>query len=83
MLIHVSKETLEELLQTNIEAWSKVGGGANLDAFDFDPKKIDEDTRRLLDKAGYDVTPPEAWMAGIQIDKLYNYLQEIRERKTL
>jgi hypothetical protein len=74
MIISVSKEELTGLLLKEIKAWESVGGGPNLQAFDFDPKTIDKE---VLDQLGY-YKNRESWIAGVRIKELVQYLKEIQ-----
>lgn len=73
MIISISKEELVSLLLRDIKAWESVGGGPNLQAFEFDPKTVDID---LLEQYGF-YQNREAWIAGVQIKKLTQYIQEL------
>tara|TARA_R110000868_G_scaffold92791_9_gene257394 strand:+ start:1480 stop:1734 length:255 start_codon:yes stop_codon:yes gene_type:complete len=72
MVILVKYEELKELLDTSVEAWMEVGGGPNMDAFEFDPNLVD---LALLDNKGY-YDNRDAWIAGVQIKKLVKYINE-------
>ena len=76
MLIYVSKERIIQLVLSEIKAWESVGGGPNLDAYEFDPETVDTAELRKL---GYYVNR-DAWIAGIRIKALYEYLNELTER---
>jgi hypothetical protein len=73
MIILASKEKLIEFLREEVNHWEKVGGGANMDAFDFDPKETDP---QLLQEHGY-YTNRDAWLAGVRIKALSTFIQEI------
>lgn len=77
MIISVSKEELVSLLLRDIKAWETVGGGPNLSAFEFDPKNVDAN---LLEQFGY-YKNREAWVAGVQIKKIRQYIQELEEQQ--
>lgn len=72
MVVLVKYEELKELLETSLEAWMEVGGGPNMDAFEFDPNLVD---LSLLDSKGYYVNR-DAWIAGVQVKKLLKYINE-------
>jgi hypothetical protein len=74
MIISVSKEELTSLLLREIKAWESIGGGPNLQAFEFNPKTADKE---LLDQLGY-YSNREAWIAGVRIKQLVEYLKEIQ-----
>lgn len=74
MIISVSKEELISLLLREIKAWESVGGGPNLQAFEFDPKTVDKE---VLDQLGY-YKNRESWIAGVRIKELVEYLKEIQ-----
>ena len=42
MLITIDKDILVSVLQDQIKNWEEIGGGANYDAFEFDPKKVNK-----------------------------------------
>jgi len=77
MIISVSKEELTGLLLKEIKAWESVGGGPNLQAFDFDPKTVNNE---LLDQLGY-FKNRESWIAGVRIKHLVEYLKEIQAQQ--
>lgn len=74
MIISVSKEELTSFLLKEIKAWESIGGGPNLQAFEFDPKTVDKE---LLDRLGY-YKNRESWIAGVRIKHLVEYLKEIQ-----
>lgn len=74
MIVSVSKEELTALLLREIKAWESVGGGPNLQAFEFDPKTVDKE---VLDQLGY-YKNRESWIAGVRIKDLVEYLKEIQ-----
>jgi hypothetical protein len=74
MIISISKEELTGLIVREIKAWETVGGGPNLQAFEFDPKNVDKE---LLDQLGY-FKNRESWIAGVRIKELVEYLKEIQ-----
>lgn len=74
MIISVSKEELITLLLREIKAWESVGGGPNLQAFEFDPKTVDKE---VLDQLGY-YKNRESWIAGVRIKELVEYLKEVQ-----
>lgn len=73
MLVVISKEQYVALLQDEIKSWECVGGGPNLDAFDFDPRETDP--RLLMDLGYYDNR--EAWIAGVRIKELRRCIDEL------
>ena len=77
MIISVSKEELMGLLLKEIKAWESVGGGPNLQAFEFDPKTVDKE---MLDRLGY-YKNRESWIAGVRIKHLVEYLKEIQAQQ--
>ena len=74
MYIAFSRERLISSIEQDILSWSRVGGGPNMDAFDFDP--VTQDPEELKQLGYYD--NPSAWMAGVQIKHLSELLQEIK-----
>ena len=77
MLIRVSKEALIGFLLEEVKAWEKVGGGPNLNAFEFDPDTID---KAELERLGF-YDNRESWLAGIRIKNIYEYIEEIKDRE--
>lgn len=75
MIALVKYEELVNLLQDNIDAWMQVGGGPNFNAFEFDPNTVD---LSVLDSQGY-YKNREAWIAGVQVKKLQEYLKELTD----
>lgn len=73
MLVLISKEKLQALLQEDIKCWESVGGGPNINAFDFNPKEIDP---KILDELGY-YDNRESWIAGARIKIIREYLDEL------
>jgi len=73
MIVLASKDNILEFLLTEVRCWEKVGGGPNLDAFDFDPEQTDP---KLLEELGY-YHNKEAWLAGIRIKALWDFIREI------
>lgn len=70
MVVIVKYEELLELIESSIDAWMEVGGGPNMDAYDFDPNLVN---LADLESKGY-YTNRDAWIAGVQIKKLQSYL---------
>lgn len=77
MLIRVSKEGLIRFLLDEVKAWEKVGGGPNLNAFEFDPENVD---KAELERLGF-YDNRESWVAGVRIKKLWEYIDEIKDRE--
>ena len=77
MLIRVSKEGLISFLLAEVKAWEKVGGGPNLQAFEFNPETVD---KAELERLGF-YDNRESWLAGIRIKKIYEYIDEIKDRE--
>lgn len=73
MIILVRQEDLLKFIDTEIKAWELMGGGPNLDAFDFDPETVDP---AELDRLGYNDNR-EAWIAGMRIQALVRLKKEI------
>lgn len=76
MLVLVSKEDIQVLLEQEIKCWESVGGGPNHNAFSFDPKETDP---QLLKELGY-YENRESWIAGARIKELRAYLNELSEQ---
>ena len=79
MLIAITKEELISLLESEIKMWEEVGGGANYDAFEFNPRKVDQ--QQLVDCGFYENR--DSWIAGVQIKKLTQYLNQIKDTPTI
>ena len=77
MLIRVSKEGLIGFLLEEVKAWERVGGGPNLNAFEFDSQSVD---KAQLERLGF-YDNREAWVAGIRIKKIWEYIEEIKDRE--
>lgn len=75
MLIAINKEDLVALLESQLKDWEEVGGGANYEAYEFNPRKVDR--QQLIDLGFYENR--DAWIAGVQIKKLNQFLSEIKE----
>jgi hypothetical protein len=75
MVIYCSKDKLTKFIKAEIKAWEKIGGGPNLDAFEFDPRNTDP---KLLDKLGY-FDNIDSWIAGARLKALTELLQEIED----
>lgn len=75
MLVVISKDKLQYLLQQEIKCWESVGGGPNINAFDFDPKTTDP---KILRELGY-YDNRDAWIAGARIKEIKEYLDELDE----
>jgi hypothetical protein len=73
MLVVVNKDKLLKFLRQDAQCWSVVSGGANFDAFSFDPKTTDP---QKLHELGY-YTNREAWLAGVQSKKIIELIEEI------
>jgi hypothetical protein len=73
MLIVASKEQIQYFLEEEIKCWETVGGGPNLNAFDFDPKITDP---QVLKQLGY-YENRESWLAGARIKALRAYIQAL------
>lgn len=73
MVIYVRKEELLNFLKAEIKAWENVGGGPNLQAYEFDRETTDPEKLKQL---GY-YDNPEAWIAGLRISALNKFLEEI------
>jgi len=73
MIILVKQEDLLSFIKKEIQAWELMGGGPNLDAFEFDPDTVD---MTVLDRLGYNENR-EAWIAGMRIKALFQLMKEI------
>jgi len=75
MIVLIQKEQLLNFLKIEQKAWELVGGGPNLNAFDFDPETVDHSE---IERLGY-YDNREAWIAGVRIKKIVEYMREIEE----
>lgn len=73
MIVGISKEGLVALLASQVQAWRSVGGGANPDAYQFDPATTDPSELKRL--GFYD--NKDAWVAGVQIKLLESYIEDL------
>lgn len=69
----IPKESLKALLLQEIECWESIGGGANPNAYEFDPKSTSPEKLKEL---GY-YSNKEAWIAGARIKVLEQYLKDL------
>lgn len=76
MLVVVSKEDIQLLLQDEIKSWEKIGGGPNLNAFFHDEKSTDPQTLKQL---GY-YDNRDSWLAGRRISILQEYLRVLESK---
>ena len=79
MLIYYNQQELIKFIRAEIKAWEKIGGGPNLNAFEYDPKEIDP---KELHALGY-YDNIDAWVAGARIKALTELLQKINEAATI
>lgn len=79
MLIVVNKEELLEFLQKDLKSWESIGGGPNFSAFEFNPKKT---SPQELEELGY-YENRDAWVAGVQVNKLQQYIDQIQNAESL
>ena len=75
MLVTVSREGLQDMLEQDIRSWHLVAGGPNMDAFKFDAETQDP---AELKRLGY-FDNPSAWIAGVQIKTLHAYVMELED----
>lgn len=73
MLVLISKEKLQAFLQEDIKCWEHVGGGPNINAFDFNPVEVDP---KVLEELGY-FDNRDSWIAGARIKCIREYLDEL------
>lgn len=74
-IILIKKEDLVELLQSELQAWENIGGGPNLNAFEFNPQEADPASLRDL---GY-YTRRDSWIAGVRYKKVLEYLKSLED----
>lgn len=75
MLIAINKEELISVLESQIKNWEEIGGGANYEAYEFNPRKVGK--QELIDLGFY--KNRDSWIAGVQIKKLQEFLNEIKQ----
>lgn len=75
MIVYCSKEELIKFIRSEIKAWEKIGGGPNLDAYEFDPKETDP---KVLHELGY-YDNVDAWVAGARLKALSEFLAEVEK----
>ena len=78
MIIYYSQDDLVKFIRAEIRAWEAVGGGPNLNAFEFDPKQTDPKT---LHELGY-YDNIDSWVAGARIKALNELLKSVLEATT-
>jgi hypothetical protein len=78
MIIYYSQEELLKFIQAEIRAWESIGGGPNINAFEFDPKSTDPKT---LHELGY-YSNPDSWIAGARIKALNELMTQVRNAAT-
>lgn len=78
MIIYFSQDDLIKFIRAEIRAWESVGGGPNLNAFEFDPKQTDP---KLLHELGY-YNNVDSWIAGARIKALNELLLEVQQAPT-
>lgn len=79
MLVIINKEELLEFLQRDLKSWESIAGGPNFSAFEFNPKKISPEELKSL---GY-YENRDAWVAGVQVAKLQQYIEQVQNAETL
>tara|TARA_R110001632_G_scaffold35283_4_gene89078 strand:- start:360 stop:605 length:246 start_codon:yes stop_codon:yes gene_type:complete len=78
MLINVSKPFIQNFLLDEIKAWKDVCNGVpNFHAFKFNP--LEPGIEEKLTELGF-YEDRVAWTAGIRLQELYAYLEEIESR---
>lgn len=73
MIVLASRDKLLSFLREEVNYWEKIGGGPNMEAFEFDPKHTDP---TLLQEAGY-YANRDTWLAGARIKALSDFIREI------
>lgn len=73
MLIYYSREDLVDFIKAELKAWESVGGGPNINAFEFDPKETDP---KLLHELGY-YDNIDSWIAGARIKALTELMDKV------
>jgi hypothetical protein len=69
-LIIIDKDVLEKFLIEESSHWMEIGGGPNMDAYEFDPKAVDKEQ---LIKDGY-YSNYDSWIAGTRIKKIEEFI---------
>ncbi len=75
MIIYYSQEELVAFIRAEIRAWEAIGGGPNINAFEFDPKQTDP---KLLHELGY-YDSIDSWVAGARIKALNELLIQVQQ----
>jgi len=78
MIIYFSQDDLIKFIRAEIRAWENVGGGPNINAFEFDPKQMDPKT---LHELGY-YDNIDSWVAGARIKALNDLLKQVQQAPT-
>ena len=73
MVIYYSQDELVKFIRAEIRAWEKIGGGPNINAFEFDPKSTDP---KKLEELGY-YSNPDSWIAGARIKALNLMMEQV------
>jgi hypothetical protein len=79
MLRVVPHEDLIKMLNDQLTCWYAVGGGPIMEAFEFDPQTVD---LQLLKQLGY-YSNRDAWIAGVQVKKIHQFLKQIESYPTI
>lgn len=77
-LIIIDKDIIEKFLIEEASSWMEIGGGPNLDAYEFDPKTVN---REKLEKDGF-YDNYDAWIAGTRVKKIENFIFEYIRKAT-
>lgn len=75
MLVVISRDQLVHFLEEEIKCWENVGGGPNINAFNFDPETTDP---KVLKELGY-YDNRESWIAGARIKQIREYIHELEQ----
>lgn len=69
-LIIIDKDLLEKFLIEEASSWMEIGGGPNMDAYEFDPKTV---SKEQLKKDGF-YDNYDAWIAGTRVKKIEEFI---------
>jgi hypothetical protein len=69
-LIIIDRGELEKLLVEEASSWMEIGGGPNMNAYEFDPKTVD---KKQLEIDGF-YSNYDAWIAGTRVKRLEAFI---------
>ena len=78
MIIYYSQDELIQFIRAEIKAWESIGGGPNLNAFEYSPKETDP---KILHELGY-YDNIDSWVAGARLKALNELLIRVQQATT-